>query len=112
MSKWLTPKKTMDLIPAILIGAPGSLGSVPSNNYMDRGTQNHIVRLALSGPIGKNIVPPGVSGFIDKNGVPSVHFSDQLDLFANWQYKDLLFKHEDVLIHAESTQVLSYQPIQ
>lgn len=110
MRKWLTPKATMEMIPVLMVGAPSSFGKVGTIDYMDRGTQNHIVRLARSGPVGKNILPAGESGFIDKDGVPSVHMSDQLQMFADFVYKQMLFTRGDVLSHAESTQILIYRP--
>lgn len=110
MSKWLMPKMTMDLIPMNMVGFPSSFGKLPSIDFMDRGSENHIVVLKKSGPVGINIIPAGQNGFMDKNGVPGAHFDDQLDMFCNWVYKELLFKRVDVLMHAESTEILIFKP--
>jgi acyl-homoserine lactone acylase PvdQ len=39
----------------------------------------------------ENVLPPGQSGFIDLNGVPSPHFDDQWILNQTWEFKDMEF---------------------
>ncbi|MBL7047112.1 MAG: T9SS type A sorting domain-containing protein [Candidatus Marinimicrobia bacterium] len=41
--------------------------------------------------INENILPPGQSGFINAQGVPSPHFDNQWPLHLAWEYKDQLF---------------------
>lgn len=108
INQWLASKKTMNFIPSHLGGIPTSLGEVREIDYMDRGSQNHIVELTRPVAIGKNICPPGQSGFISKDGTPSEHFSDQIDLFANWEYKDMLFTKFDVFINCTQWEFLWY----
>ncbi|RMI09273.1 MAG: T9SS C-terminal target domain-containing protein, partial [Calditrichaeota bacterium] len=55
------------------------------------GTYQQAIEISPTDIIDENIVPPGQSGFIDINGVPSPHFSDQWPLHVNWQFKDQLF---------------------
>lgn len=108
MNQWLTQVKEMSFLPLHLGGVPQSRSEVSSIHYMDRGTENHIVELMRPRPEGKNICPPGQSGFVNKDGVKSPHFADQLGLFTSWTYKDILFTRGDILINSESTEILVY----
>ena len=109
MDKWLSDIKTMKFIPASLAGVPTSLNSLPSIPYMDRGSQNHIVELLDPTPQGENVTPPGQSGFVSKDGKRSDHFADQIDLFKNYNYKNMLFDKGDILINSESTEILIFK---
>lgn len=110
ISQWKKSIKMMSFLPTDIMGAPTTFNMLPMVKYMDRGSQNHIVDLTQPVVTGINICPPGQSGFINKQGQPSKHFSDQLDMYANWQYKDMLIKRGDVLSNLESTQILIYNP--
>lgn len=88
VSAWLTPveiKRFKEL---------GSLES-PQMPYMDRGTYNQVVELPswttgpLSSPHGENVLPPGQSGFVSPQGVPSPYAYDQLPLYTSWLFKDM-----------------------
>ncbi len=59
--------------------------------FNTHGTYEQVIELAPPFDNAQNITPPGQSGFTDKNGVPSVHSSDQDTLYANWQRKPFLF---------------------
>ena len=76
---------------------------------MDRGSQNHIVELLDPTPQGENVTPPGQSGFVSKDGKRSDHFADQIDLFKNYNYKNMLFDKGDILINSESTEILIFK---
>ncbi|MCK4259517.1 MAG: penicillin acylase family protein [Halanaerobiales bacterium] len=110
MTQWKTEIKMMSFLPIHMVGVPTSQGMVEEIKYMDRGSQNHIVELTFPIPTGKNVCPPGQSGFISKDGVQALHFKDQLDLFTTWQFKDMLFKKGDVLVNSTSTEILIYRP--
>ncbi|UCH35110.1 MAG: penicillin acylase family protein [Armatimonadota bacterium] len=61
-------------------------------NINDKGTYMQVVEVGDDlGLPAVNILPPGQSGFIDKNGVYAAHFFDQKDAYFNWQYKPFLF---------------------
>ncbi|MFE3290067.1 penicillin acylase family protein [Rhodococcus sp. NPDC059234] len=55
--------------------------------YMNRGTQND--RIVLGDGIADlcTVAPPGQSGFIAPDGTRSSHYSDQMDLYRNFQCK-------------------------
>jgi hypothetical protein len=38
---------------------------------------------------GADVLPPGQSGFLGDNGVPSPHLCDQLKLFNTFHYKTM-----------------------
>jgi len=70
---------------------PQGVGSVPDTIWMNRGTYNQLVH--LRGRIEAwNVVAPGQSG------VPtSPHFADQLELYATWEYKEMVLRRVDAL---------------
>ena len=67
-----------------------STQTLPAFPYVDRGTENHIVTLTHHRITGENITAPGTSGFVAVDGTRSPHFSDQVDMFLNFTYKELL----------------------
>ncbi|MCK4259518.1 MAG: hypothetical protein KAX49_11105 [Halanaerobiales bacterium] len=75
---------------------------------MDRGSQNHIVEMTWPVVEGENVCPPGQSGFISKYGVKDPHFKDQLSLYSEWKYKDMLMRKGDILVNSVSTEILIY----
>ena len=66
------------------------LKDVPEN-INSHGTYQQAVEFTNSGIIDENILPPGQSGFIDINGIPSIHSTDQWQLHLNWEFKDMEF---------------------
>jgi penicillin amidase len=56
--------------------------------FLNRGTYNQIIEFTRSSSRSVNVNPPGQSGFVQLPGVPAAHTTDQLELYATWQYKD------------------------
>jgi len=85
MSTWLTPVRMQDYDP---------LGALPGQDlhpYLNRGTYNQIAEMLAAGlPNAMNVIPPGQSGF-QAGLVPSPHAFDQVQLYATWTYKPMLF---------------------
>jgi penicillin amidase len=83
---WLQP-----IFEIVWTPLPGA-GSVDNTIWMNRGTYNYLIQ---HGPgqnfIGQSVLAPGQSG--DR---ASPHFSDQLDLYANWRYKPMRLKRSDL----------------
>lgn len=75
---------------------------------MRRGTTNHFVVLSDQGVIGVNVVAPGQSGIPPTPDTPSPHFSDQIDLLLDYEYKPMRFYPEDVKSGAQSEERLTY----
>ena len=111
MSQWLTTARTLDFVRENFQGVPQSSGTPYKIIFQNRGTQNHLVRLSAEGVVGVNINPPGQSGFVAPSGELNPHYSDQLELYENWEYKPMLLKDEDVAADAESRERLFY-PLQ
>ncbi|MFP3897755.1 MAG: penicillin acylase family protein [Dehalococcoidia bacterium] len=92
MSTWLTPVRMQKY---------DKLGALPTDVFshpaMNRGTYNQIAELSTPLPQGKNVIPPGQSGFMELKIVdgktptptPSPHAYDQVLLYASWTYKPM-----------------------
>ena len=102
MAQWLTSTMTLDFVPANFQGVPQSFGDTYKIIYQNRGTQNHLVRLSAAGVQGIIVNPPGQSGFVSSSGQLSPHYSDQLQLYADWDYKPMLLEDEEITADAES----------
>lgn len=86
MTTWLTPVRMQDY---------DEMGALPGDDihpYMNRGTYNQIAEM-LDGdlPNAVNVIPPGQSGLVVLPGVPSPYAADQVELYATWTYKPMLF---------------------
>jgi penicillin G amidase len=71
-------------------------GSLPPFPKVDRGTENHMVKLDPKGIQGENITAPGTSGFMDRNGKADKHVGDQVKMFVDFTYKPMLHTREAV----------------
>ena len=75
---------------SVIHWSPVGVAGVPDTIWMNRGTYNQIVH--LRGRLEAwNVISPGQSG-----DPTSPHFSDQLELYATWQYKSMLLRKVDV----------------
>ena len=68
-------------------------------NIGDHGTYQHALEFQGEAVRDENIVPPGQSGFINWQGIPSPHFNDQWPLHLAWEFKDQQFGLEDAGVH-------------
>jgi len=79
----------------------GSLES-PLMPYMNRGTYNQVIELPLwtmlplVAPHGENVLPPGQSGFVNSQEIPSPNAYDQLPLYVSWMFKDMHIEGENL----------------
>jgi penicillin G amidase len=79
------PDINWDELDPVAIGVTTHFGRSPSQ---ERST--YMQMMELSTPIrGINVLPPGQSGFINKNRQPSPHFGDQIKLFDSFSYKPM-----------------------
>lgn len=79
----------------------GTLQSLPSEriiirDYQNRGTENNRIIFTDKGVQFCDVVAPGQSGFITKNGIKSNHYEDQIELFFNFKCKPQYISTEDV----------------
>lgn len=68
-------------------------------NIGSHGTYQHALEFQGETVRDENIVPPGQSGFINWQGIPSPHFNDQWPLHLAWEFKDQQFGLEDAGVH-------------
>jgi len=74
---------------SVIHWAPQGVGSVPDTIWMNRGTYNQLVH--LRGRVEAwNVIAPGQSG-----DPTSPHFADQLELYATWEYKEMVLRRAD-----------------
>ena len=96
VSAWLSP------VDMVGFSELGSLSS-PEMPYMNRGTYNQVIELPrwtkdpTSSPRGENVLPPGQSGFVNSQGIPSLFAYDQLPLYTSWMFKDMHITADDLL---------------
>jgi penicillin amidase len=85
MSTWLTDVRMQDY---------DEMGILPGEDlhpYMNRGTYGQIAEMLAAGlPNAMNVIPPGQSGFVAEF-IPSPYVYDQVQLYATWTYKPMLF---------------------
>jgi penicillin amidase len=110
MSKWLLPVVQQEFFPTNFVGVPQADASealfLPIS--MNRGTENHLIVLNRNGVEGEDVCPPGQSGFVAPNGTLSSHYSDQMDLYKNFELKPMLFDFHDVVKNSGPPQILHY----
>jgi penicillin amidase len=107
-SEWRRSAAVDSLSTMSLFGIPVGSSSAGEMAQMNRGTEEHFVR--LSDDIhAENILPPGNDGYIAPDGSTGPHFDDQLDMFRNFEYKQLLLADEDVEAATESTRELTFE---
>jgi penicillin G amidase len=88
VSKWgFEPAQdtNWDSLDPLAFGVTTSCGTSASQN---RST--YMQAIDADGQMtGQNVLPPGQSGFISANGVPSPHLCDQVGLFNTFTYKSM-----------------------
>ncbi len=107
-SKWL--QKVIDFDLTLRMSRLGELPYSSSEKLIlpsqNRGSVVQIVEASKIWIKGVDAMPPGESGFVSKDGKASSHLKDQLNLYIDRKYKDMLFYPEDVQHHTESEKVL------
>jgi len=89
-----------------LFGMPIGVTSAGNTALLNRGTENHVVRLS-DDPEAENILPPGNDGYVAPDGTTGEHYDDQLAMFENSEYKQLLFADADIESATAETRTLS-----
>jgi len=103
--QWRRPARTAKLDNRSLFGVPIGVGDAGDMPWVNRGTENHFVRLSEK-PKAENVLPPGNDGYVAPDGTKSEHYDDQLELFVDFEYKQLLFGDEAVEEATESKTVI------
>lgn len=116
VSAWRRNAAVDTLSNLALFGMPIGVGDAGDMPFMNRGTENHFVR--LDGAPGtahhaehrrftaENVLPPGQSGYVTPDGTRDEHYADQLEMFLSFEYKDLLFTRSQVATEQNSIRAL------
>lgn len=107
--KWLLRTDTMKFSHLNFQKIPQA--SVDENHTlplaMNRGTENNMVVFSNSKVKSKEVVPLGQSGFISKDGLKSLHYDNQKDLYNEYRLKDIYFYKNDVEQNTIFKEILS-----
>jgi penicillin amidase len=72
--------------------------------FMNRGTENNLVRFGPDGVTIEDVTPPGQSGFIAPDGTAAPHAADQLALYEGYGRKRQWLTPAEVEANAVSTR--------
>lgn len=110
MKEWKLPTMPQDFVSTNFLGIPqASKGEeIKLPVYMNRGSANHMVTLKPILIKGKNVCPPGESGFVAPDGTRDIHYLDQMELYGGFESKPMLFYFRDVLKNTKSSKILYY----
>lgn len=106
VAAWRTPVRTDELDNMALFGMPIGVGDAGDMPFLNRGTENHFVRMGAD-VRAENVLPPGNSGYLASDRTTSPHYDDQLAMFLGFEYKDLLFGDSQVTSASVSTRMLN-----
>ena len=111
---WRADARVDDLDNMALFGMPIGVGDAGDMPFLNRGTENHFVRLdgknaetSAADHQAENTLPPGESGYVAPDGTTAEHYSDQLDQFVEFTYKPLRFSRSEVNRATETTQTVT-----
>ncbi|MHC3439333.1 penicillin acylase family protein [Natrialbaceae archaeon A-gly3] len=96
VSTWQTDVDIDPLENVVLFGMPVGVGDPGEMPWVNRGTENHFVQVGDDVVRAENVLPPGTSGYLSPEGEPADHYDDQLGMFIDFEYKDLLFEDDEV----------------
>lgn len=94
--EWRADVEIDPLDNAVLFGMPVGVGDAGEMPWVNRGTENHFVRIGDRPVRAENVLPPGNSGYVSPDGAVDDHYDDQLELFTDFEYKDLRFDDDEV----------------
>ncbi len=114
MERWTMPTSVHRFSDKNFTGTPQTtLGNTFAfTGYQNRGTENNRVVFDSKGVEFCDAMPPGQSGFTDRNGVRSPHYDDQLKLYENFECKTMDVTHSDIRRNAQSSTMLLIHPQQ
>jgi len=107
-STWRSDARIETFNNMALFGMPIGVTTAGEMAWVNRGTENHIVRLG-DDPTAENVVPPGNDGYVAPDGSTADHYKDQLQLFRDFEYKKLRFSDSEVDAATVSTRELQRQ---
>lgn len=112
MERWTLPTSVHRFSDKNFTGTPQTTSgnTFAFTGYQNRGTENNRVVFNAQGVEFCDAMPPGQSGFTDRNGVRSPHYEDQLKLYENFECKTMDVAHTDIRRNAQTSTMLLIQP--
>jgi penicillin amidase len=107
---WIEPALPHVFATQNYAGVPESVDPSPPSLpvLLNRGTENDRIVFDHGHMRFCDVTPPGESGFIAADGTRSPHYSDQLDLYADFRCKSEWLEKRDIDAHTRSTEHLNY----
>lgn len=104
LEDWRLPVVSMTLSPISFFGKPqaGLDEALVLTPAMNRGTQNNMVVFSNKGLVSYEVTPPGQSGFIAPDGTEATHYRDQLQMYSDFERKEVWLDKKDVDMNLES----------
>jgi penicillin amidase len=108
LSAWRLRAHPMQWRPFNYRGVPQALDSAQQSlpGYMNRGSENNLFVATGKGIEARDVIPPGQSGFVAADGKPAAHVTDQMGIYARFEYKPVPFGEEQVRAAAVGKRVL------
>lgn len=109
-TKWLTPITQSLFFVDNFVGVPQALieEQLGGGAIMNRGAQNHHIRLSRSGVESCDVTPPGQGGSIAADGKKPRHYDDQMKIFDEFTCKRQWIQQSDIDSNTESTKTLKF----
>lgn len=105
-STWRRSVRIEEFDNMALFGMPTGVTQTGEMAWVNRGTENHFVKLS-DDPIAENILPPGNDGYVAPDGSTTDDYADQLGLFKDFEYKQLLYSDSAVTAATRLTRTLT-----
>jgi penicillin amidase len=105
-STWRKSVRVEEFDNMALFGMPTGVTQAGEMAWVNRGTENHFVRLS-DDPTAENVLPPGNDGYVAPDGSTTDDYADQLGLFKDFEYKQLRYDDGAVAAATRSTRTLT-----
>lgn len=111
MSNWKLPTSVKLFSSKNFTGTPQTSAqyTFQFTGYQNRGTENNKVTFINDKVEFCDAMPPGQSGFIDSNGNKSPHYEDQLEMYEQFECKQVAFGQKEIDQSTKSQTILFIQ---
>lgn len=91
ISAWTIPTSVHYFNSSMFTGTPQTIknNTFQFTGYQNRGTENNRIVFTEDAVEFCDVMPPGQSGFMDRNGKRSPHYDDQLKMYENFECKNV-----------------------
>lgn len=112
-ASWKTPAMPLTFRANNFFGVPQANvdEAVHQAEYQKRGTENDMIVFGAQGEEVQawDVVAPGQSGFVARDGTPAKHYRDQLEMYKTFGRKPLWLTPDEVSAHKESEEVIQVE---